>query len=228
MILALEGLLAGAAHVLSGPDHLVGVAPLAVERNRSVRPWVVGLNWGIGHGLGVALLGVLGQTLLSTADVEVASFWAERLVGFVLIVLGVNAMRRARGLVIHEHVHTHDGDTHGHLHVHEHSDESHSTGKTSSHGHRHAALGIGLIHGLAGAGHFWVVLPSLAMGPAQAAVFIASYIGASVIAMALFGGVMGKLSRSVGTKGLRKLFTSIGAITVAVGAVWLAVTWQGA
>ncbi|MFT4647002.1 MAG: ABC-type nickel/cobalt efflux system permease component RcnA [Planctomycetota bacterium] len=226
MILALEGLLAGAAHVLSGPDHLVGVAPLAVERTRSVRPWVLGLNWGIGHGVGVALLGVLGQTLLSSADVEVASFWAERLVGIVLIVLGLNAIRRARGLVLHEHLHTHDGDTHGHLHVHEHLDDSHSAGKEKTHGHRHAALGIGLVHGLAGAGHFWVVLPSLAMSPSQAAVFIASYIGASVLAMAIFGGAIGKLAHSVGSKGLRRLFTSIGAITVAVGVAWLVLTWQ--
>ncbi len=228
MIFALEGLLAGAAHVFSGPDHLVGVAPLAVERKRDVRPWVIGLNWGIGHGIGVALLGILGQVLLSTAQVEVASLWAERLVGLVLIVLGLNAMRRARGLVLHEHVHTHDGDTHKHLHVHEHSDDSHTKGQTSSHGHRHAALGIGLIHGLAGAGHFWVVLPSLAMGPTQAAIFIASYIGASVLAMALFGGAIGKLAHSMGSKGLRRLFMSTGAITVLVGVVWLAVTWQSA
>ncbi|MDF1839737.1 MAG: hydantoin utilization protein A, partial [Planctomycetota bacterium] len=131
-------------------------------------------------------------------------------------------------LVLHEHVHTHDGDTHRHLHVHEHSDASHKPGGTSSHGHRHAALGIGLVHGLAGAGHFWVVLPSLAMGPGEAAIFIASYIGASVVAMAFFGGVMGQLAHRVGSKGLRTLFTSVGVITVAVGAAWLALTWQAA
>ncbi|MCA9002808.1 MAG: hypothetical protein KDB61_12850, partial [Planctomycetes bacterium] len=119
MLLAIEGLLAGAAHVLSGPDHLVGVAPLAVERDPAKKPWLVGLSWGLGHGLGVALLGILGQTLMTTADVEVASQWAERLVGLVLILLGANAIRRARALVLHEHVHSHDGHAHRHLHVHE-------------------------------------------------------------------------------------------------------------
>ncbi len=72
------------------------------------------------------------------------------------------------------------------------------------------------------------MLPSLAMGPTQAAIFIASYIGASVLAMALFGGAIGKLAHSMGSKGLRRLFMSTGAITVLVGVVWLAVTWQSA
>lgn len=226
MILALEGLLAGAAHVLSGPDHLVGVAPLAVERDRAQRPWLIGLNWGLGHGLGVAFLGVLGQTLLSTADVEIASFWAERMVGLILIVLGLNAMRRARSLVLHEHVHKHDGETHAHMHLHE--QEHSKASKTKSHGHRHAAFGVGIIHGLAGAGHFWVVLPSLAMSPPEAALFIASYIAASVAAMCLFGAAIGKLAHSLGTQKLRHLFTAIGALTVVVGVAWLALTWQSA
>jgi len=34
MITVLEGLMAGTAHVFAGPDHLVGVAPLAVDRPR--------------------------------------------------------------------------------------------------------------------------------------------------------------------------------------------------
>ena len=72
MTIAIQGLLAGAAHVLSGPDHLAGVAPLAADRPAATGaawPARIGATWGLGHGLGVAILGVLGQTLLSAADV---------------------------------------------------------------------------------------------------------------------------------------------------------------
>ncbi|MEM7306597.1 MAG: hydantoin utilization protein A [Planctomycetota bacterium] len=225
MTIAIQGLLAGAAHVLSGPDHLVGVAPLAVDRRRRIRPAVVGATWGLGHGLGVALLGLLGQTLLSAADVSVASGWAERLVGVVLIVLGINAVRRARTLVVHEHRHGHDGQDHVHLHVHTHEGEhaAHAVhAEAGVHRHNHAAFGMGLVHGLAGAGHFWAALPSLAMEPAEAAVYIGSYVAASLALMTAFGAVLGWCARSVGVAWLPRLLTVVGVLTVAIGAWWLA------
>ena len=87
-MLIVQGVLAGAAHVLTGPDHLAGVAPLTVGQPRRIRPSMIGARWGLGHGIGVAGVGVLGQTVLTLAAVEVASGWAERLVGVVLIVMG--------------------------------------------------------------------------------------------------------------------------------------------
>lgn len=220
MIIVIEGILAGIAHVVTGPDHLVGVAPLAVDRPDRVRPAIVGATWGLGHGLGVAVLGVLGQTLLSAADVEIASVWAERLVGLVLIVLGLVAIKRARAVVIHEHVHRHGGDEHVHLHVHDHTEADHS--KPGSHRHRHAAFGIGVVHGLAGAGHFWAVLPSLAMGRAEAATYIAGYIGASIAIMTAFGAVLGRAASTLGLNWLPRFLTAVGAVTVAIGLFWTA------
>lgn len=224
-MIVVEGVLAGLAHVVSGPDHLVGVAPLAVDR-RSPRlsPGRVGLTWGLGHGLGVALLGVLGQTLLGAAQVEIASVWAERLVGVVLVGLGLVALRRARGLVVHEHTHTHDGDTHAHLHVHG-DDHDHGPGEGHGHAHGGAAFGVGVLHGLAGAGHFWAVLPSLAMGRAEAAAYIGSYVVASALVMAAFGAVLGRVARSAGLAWLPKLLASVGMLTVAIGLWWCWMSW---
>lgn len=222
MFIAIEGILAGIGHVITGPDHLVGVAPLAVDRSRRIRPAVVGATWGLGHGLGVAILGVLGQTLLSAADVEIASIWAERLVGLILIVMGLVAIKRARSVVIHEHVHRHDGDEHVHLHVHRHGEHGAGSAKDPAHGHRHAAFGIGVVHGLAGAGHFWAVLPSLAMGREEAAVYIASYIAASLVIMTAFGAVLGRVASSMGLGWLPRFLTCIGAMTAAIGAFWAA------
>lgn len=226
-MIAIEGVLAGLAHVVSGPDHLVGVAPLAVDRrSRRISPGRVGLTWGLGHGLGVALLGIAGQTLLTAGGVEIASVWAERLVGVVLIGLGLVALRRARGLVVHEHTHTHDGDTHVHLHVHG-EEHGHSHGEEEGHGHSHggAAFGVGMLHGLAGAGHFWAVLPSLAMGRTQAAVYIGSYVVASALVMGLFGAVLGRVAARAGLAWLPKLLGTVGLVTIGIGIWWCTMTW---
>jgi hypothetical protein len=51
------GTLAAMLHVLSGPDHLAAVAPLAVE-NRN-KTWCIGLFWGLGHLAGMLLIGIL-------------------------------------------------------------------------------------------------------------------------------------------------------------------------
>lgn len=227
-MIALDGILAGLAHVVSGPDHLVGVAPLAVDRRTSGPSAArVGLTWGLGHGLGVAILGLAGQTLLEAADVEVASGWAERLVGLVLIGLGLVALHRARGLVVHVHTHTHDGDTHAHLHAHDHGKrEGHPAREGHGHEHGTAAFGIGVLHGLAGAGHFWAVLPSLAMEPDEAAVYIGAYVVASALIMGAFGGVLGRVARRAGLAWLPRLLTAVGALTVGVGVWWCVMAWS--
>ena len=57
MFAVLAGLAAGLVHVLSGPDHLAAVAPLAADADRS--QWRAGLQWGLGHTAGVMVIGLL-------------------------------------------------------------------------------------------------------------------------------------------------------------------------
>src|SRR5512136_1769586 len=99
----LMGLAAGLIHVLSGPDHLAAVAPLAL--NARERHWQPGLNWGMGHTAGVLLVGLLALLLREVLPIEALSSWGERLVGVVLIGIGVWGARRAAGLTIHVHEH---------------------------------------------------------------------------------------------------------------------------
>ena len=73
------GLIAGTLHVVSGPDHLAALAPIAVQdRARGIR---VGAIWGLGHGLGVCALGGLGIAFRQVIDVSLMSQWSERFVG---------------------------------------------------------------------------------------------------------------------------------------------------
>jgi hypothetical protein len=116
MVTALTGALAGAVHVLSGPDHLAAVTPLAIARRRG--SWLTGWMWGVGHASGVtavaAALAVLLRDLLP--PVELIASWSEKIVGGALLAVGLWALRR--GLRIRPGSHVHDGVPHDHLHVH--------------------------------------------------------------------------------------------------------------
>src|SRR5213083_1406993 len=103
MIAALTGLIAGTVHVWSGPDHLAAIAPLAVRRTR--RAWAPGLRWGLGHSAGVALIGLLSLWLRDLLPVNLLSTWGERMVGVMLLGIGIWGLRKAFNNKIHAHEH---------------------------------------------------------------------------------------------------------------------------
>lgn len=216
MFALISGLAAGAAHVVTGPDHLAALAPIAVDR--PTKAAALGLRWGLGHGLGVVLLGGLGIAARGVVDVDAISAWSEFIVGFMLVAMGLWALRRASRMVIHAHGHAHDDADHAHLHVHA-SPEKHDT--AAHRGHSHAAFFVGLLHGAAGTGHLLGVLPSLALPPVQAAIYLGAYFVAAVGAMGLFGGLMGRLTRRFGLLGLRRIMYGVSTAAIGVGALWL-------
>src|SRR4051794_11282215 len=77
LVAALMGILAGVIHALSGPDHLSAVAPLVI--NERSRRWRMGLFWGIGHSLGVWIIGLVALVLRGFLPIESLSSWSERL-----------------------------------------------------------------------------------------------------------------------------------------------------
>ena len=225
MLPALSGFFAGVAHVASGPDHLAAVAPLAVGRRRSFSAALVGATWGLGHGLGVLAVGALGQLVKGAFGIGAVTAWAEVLVGLFLIGLGAWTIRRSYRVTLHEHTHAHDGGEHTHLHVHDAGaapGHAHETGHARApHEHHHAALGIGVVHGLAGSSHLYGVLPSLAMGGSQAAMYLIGYLLAAVAAMAAFGAAVGWISRVAGTRRVPLAMRLAGWVCVGVGMAWI-------
>ncbi|HLM42325.1 MAG TPA: hypothetical protein VK458_00600, partial [Myxococcaceae bacterium] len=92
MVAALAGLGSGAIHAVSGPDHLLSLAPLSLGVGR--KAWRVGLLWGVGHALGT-LLCVAGVALAASAlELDVLNTYGERLGGLALIVTGAIGLRR--------------------------------------------------------------------------------------------------------------------------------------
>jgi hypothetical protein len=222
LVAVLAGLLAGALHVWSGPDHLAAIAPLALQRQR--RPWLVGVRWGIGHSTGVAIVGVLSLALREVLPVERLSEWGERLVGVMLIGIGLWGIRRAQATHIHLHRHRHDGSEHAHAHVHA-DGASHEA--PMAHAHTHAAVGIGVLHGLAGSSHFLGVLPALALPTmAAAAGYVGMFAVGTIVSMGVFAGLMGALAARPAFHGdtpYRVLLGVTAAAAIAVGVMWLVI-----
>jgi ABC-type nickel/cobalt efflux system permease component RcnA len=225
MIAALTGLLAGAVHVWSGPDHLAAIAPLAVRRHR--RAWLPGVRWGVGHSAGVALVGLLSLWLRELLPVDLLSSWGERLVGVMLFGIGLWALRKALQSKVHVHEHEHDGDRHAHFHTHSHQ-VAHE--QTEAHHHTHAALGIGALHGLAGSSHFLGVLPALAFPTrTQAIAYLVAYAVGTIISMAAFSWLMGRVAARWASRSqawYRGLLTSCAVAAMAVGGFWLATSFR--
>jgi hypothetical protein len=210
-------LVAGLVHVLTGPDHLAAVAPLAAADRE--RGWFAGWTWGIGHASGVVVVAVLAILLRGLLPpIDVVSAWGERLVGMALIAIGVWALRR--GLRIRATSHAHGPYAHRHLHV--------QAGPRWMRrlGHAHASFYMGVLHGVAGSSHFLGVLPALAL-PTRTASFV--YIGVfgvgTVLAMTGFAAVVGIAGDRLlpGTVAYRRLMMTAATLALAVGSWWLVV-----
>jgi hypothetical protein len=225
MISVITGMIAGAVHVVTGPDHLTAVAPLAVRRPR--RAWLPGVRWGLGHSAGVGVVGLLSLWLREMIPVDLLSSWGERFVGVMLFGIGLWALRRALKHKVHAHEHEHDGDRHVHFHVH-HRQDNH--GGNQAHLHAHAAFGIGTLHGLAGSSHFLGVLPALAFPTrAEAIAYLVAFGVGTICAMAGFSWGMGWLAARFAHRGLNIYRGLMGACAVAamvVGCFWLATSWR--
>ncbi len=222
MISILPGFLAGLIHVFSGPDHLAAIAPLAVKGHQ--RRWLAGVRWGTGHALGVGVLGAGSLLLRGALPIDMISSWSERLVGVLLIGIGLWGFRRAFRNQVHSHEHVHGGERHVHIHVHSHA---RGHGQANAHAHGHAALGIGALHGLAGGSHFLGVLPALALPSAEHAVaYVLAYGAGTIAAMATFSTLVGLVAARCeigGALAYRRLMSVCSCAAVGVGCAWLVV-----
>ena len=213
MILTLvSGAVAGAFHVLSGPDHLAAVAPLAVSAK--ARAWRQGWTWGLGHTSGVLVVALLTLALRELLPpVATLASWSERVVGAALLAVGLWSVSRA--LRIGPAPHIHDGHTHEHTHV------RRGPAWARRLGHPHASFALGLLHGAAGSSHVLGIIPALALpSTSQALVYLAAFGGASVVAMAVFAALVGAL-RGWGRGLERALMAACGGVALAVGVTWL-------
>lgn len=220
MIAALTGLLAGAVHALAGPDHLAAIAPLAAGGR--MRPWLTGLLWGLGHTLGLALVGLITLAAKGLLPVEVISSFSDRLVGVALVLVGLWGLRRAFSHRLHAHEHMHEGVQHSHVHLHD-SEVEH--GLSRSHLHTHGPIAIGALHGFAGSAGLFAVLPALALPSLQASLlYLGGFVAGSLAAMSAYSWMLGTIAtrfRLLSLRPYRYFLSGSSVIAIVLGCVWL-------
>jgi hypothetical protein len=192
------GLLLGMQHATEA-DHLAAVASLA-SRERSLKGGVFhGIAWGIGHTLMLLIVaGALG--FLGWVISPLMAGNMERVVGAMLILLGIGVVRRLWRERVHFHVHTHaDVDVlacraqiaHFHAHSHSHDLRPH---QASEHAHSHKlpwrSVLVGMVHGLAGSAALALLVSQSMPSPAWMLVYVAVFGLGSILGMALLSGAL--------------------------------------
>ncbi len=194
---SLEGLLAGASFLVamlvalalglrhaSDPDHLVAVTSLVAADGGDVRGAArLGAWWGTGHATALLLLGIPLILLKSSLPAWLEK-GAETAVGGVILLLALRiVVKWVRGDYrsgLHGHRPGAESGRHRHLY------------KGADSGHRHRqlrtpqqALGIGLLHGLAGTGAVVLLLIAALPSKLEAAAALAVFAPMSVLSMTI-------------------------------------------
>jgi ABC-type nickel/cobalt efflux system permease component RcnA len=196
-IVLLVALVLGLRHA-SDPDHLAAVSTLIASDpdDGTRRAGRLGLAWGAGHAVTLALFG-LPIVLLHAYLPDPLQRAAEAAVGVVIMLLAIRLLIRWRrghfhahahrhGELVHRHLHPHD-HTHAHAHPHEHShDPGPRLGRT-----RRQAFGIGLVHGVGGSAGVSVLVLAAVPDRAEATAALAVLAAGTAISMALLSSAFG-------------------------------------
>lgn len=227
---ALGGTAAGGLHAISGPDHLAALLPLCLGR-RWLAAASTGATWGLGHGVGAALVGALGFALRGALNLDALARFSEVAVGVSIIVIGATGLQEAREW--------RDGlqecavryEAASEIVMSEELCEGENTPSpplTSRMVTR--TLLNGILNGVSGTGHVLGVLPALAMPTwAVAAAYLGCFGMGTFVTMALFTGLIGELSSRMGQRvgsafnqpaAPANLAMASSALALALGAFW--------
>lgn len=180
----LIGFVLGLTHAVEA-DHLAAVSAIVSEKKNVFTSAIIGGFWGLGHTISLFVVGAL-VIFLKFQISESVEAKLEAIVGGMLVLLGLNALRKlftAKEI----HAHSHEHGKHGHTHIHLHDSE-----KEKWH-HRFSprSVIIGMIHGLAGsAGLMLIVIPSIA-SPMIALFYILVFGAGSIAGMMLMSLLIG-------------------------------------
>jgi high-affinity nickel permease len=166
----------------SDPDHLVAVTSLVAAEDGDTRKAArLGAWWGVGHALTLLAIGLPLIAFKSELPTWLES-GAEKAVGIVILLLAARVIVKWVRGDYRASAHRHDGGHEKRRHL------RHGEGST----HRHVsvrspaqALGIGMLHGLAGTGAVVLLLIAAMPGQLEAALALAVFAPMSVVSMAL-------------------------------------------
>jgi len=213
------GTFAGSLHAVTGPDHLAALLPLCIGR----RWWSAsrtGAYWGLGHGIGAALVGALAFSIRGALNINLFSTYMEALVGLSIIIIGLNGIQEAREWDTTQQGQAGEAmgaprvDSPNMIHAHEDAKSVAST------------LATGVLHGCSGSGHLLGVMPALAMPSwACATAYLVAFGGGTMVAMSLFTALAGEASVQMGERMQQpdvpaKLALFSSAFALLMGTLW--------
>ena len=175
--LLLLGFFIGMRHALEA-DHVAAVASLATQTTSLKQAVKIGSIWGLGHTIALFLFGSL--VLLTDLFIpEQAARWLEFIVGIMLILLGLDVLRR----VWRDRI---NGGING--------DDAHRQSITVSHRHSDKLslriLFIGLLHGMAGSAALILLTLGTISSPVQGLIYIALFGAGSIVGMAVLSCII--------------------------------------
>lgn len=180
------GFLLGMRHALE-VDHIAAVASLATQNRSLAGAMRQGAVWGLGHTLTLFLFGSV-VILMDSVIPEQLALWLEFLVGVMLMILGIDVIRRLLRERVHFHAHSHQQDT---VHFHAHSHAGEGCHETSRHHHEHTdrfpfrALLVGLMHGMAGSAALILLTIDTIRSPWTGLVYMLLFGAGSMLGMAV-------------------------------------------
>lgn len=202
------GFVLGLGHALNA-DHVAAVSTIAGQTKSLKKSSSFGAIWGMGHTAALFLIGsVILIFRLAIPDNIALSF--ELLAGFVLVILGMDVLRKIIRDDVHVHRHEHHDVTHKHFHRHK---------ESPSHDHRHKSFLVGMVHGLAGSAALMLLVLMTVNSTLQGFLFILIFGVGSTLGMLVTGAVIGLpfkfTARSGRINGSVK--TAAGIISVVLG-----------
>jgi len=217
--LLLLGFLIGLRHALEA-DHIAAIATLSTQTPSLSASAALkqGAAWGLGHTLTLFIFGSI-VLLNDTKIAESLALKLELAVGCMLLLLGLDLIRRVIRGRMHIHAHQHANGLH-HIHLHSHANQP-------KHHHPHTspllplkALFIGLMHGMAGSAALIVLTLNTVQTPLLGLLYIALFGIGSMLGMALLSFAIAIPLRRSAT-GLSRLHNGlqlvIGLATVLLG-----------
>ena len=150
------GFVIGLRHALDA-DHLAAVSAIVSDRKSIWSSSIVGGLWGVGHTISLFVIGAM-VILLKITISETAETYLEAAVGVMLVVLGLNVLRKLfTAEKLHAHEHSHNGHSHSHIHLHEPHEKP-----ARHHSFSPRSVVVGMVHGVAGsAGLMLLILPTI-------------------------------------------------------------------
>lgn len=173
------GFILGLKHALDA-DHVVAVSTIVSQTKNLKKSSLAGAIWGMGHTATLFLVGLVILVFkLAIPDKLALSF--EFIVGVVLVVLGVDVLRKVIKGKVHLHEHQHGDNVHTHLHSHK---------ESPSHNYIHKSFVVGTIHGLAGSAALMLLVLTTVNSIFQGLLYILIFGIGSIVGMLIVSGII--------------------------------------